>query len=652
MNDFAAGPAHDAAPRSPATRPPTTRSPTMRRLGACLAAALAGAWLLLAAAPHPPTSAHRLPAVPATDTVPAAAPSDTAAARAAPGTSARDTSARDTVRRATVAADSLSAVTEGGQRLQRLFGNVRVRQDSTRLRARRAVRFLEERRYLFLDDVVIYERGDTIYADTVRYDERRKIGRATGRVRLTDGDVIVLAPEARYFADAKRSVFEAGVTLVDSVSVLTSRRGVYFSEAKRAEFAGQVELRDLSSYLSADSVVYFRADDRSEAFGRVFVERFGEREERVDRAAARDTTRRTLLFGDTLRTRDAGAFSRTDGRALLVQLRRDTAAAADDDPPPPDTARAAASDTAAASVAALLARDTTQLDMAQADSVQADSVQADSVQADSARTASTLVDAAPDTAAAAGTTDTLLVAARALEARRRPGLRRLIAIDSVRIWQPRLAAVADSAVYDRITDAAAFQADVRRRDSLRADSLRRGLLRPDTLRPPRPDTLAPTDAPADTTRPDTARSDTARSDTARSDTARSDTAPDTARIRHGAVRHGAIRHGAVRLARRAPVAPGAVARRSPARRRPCPGGPPGHGHRLDAGGFDAGRLAACRRARHGGRRCACAGGDAPLPGPRDVVRGRAGDGRHDPRLRPRPQRRHDLCARAGVCGPA
>jgi hypothetical protein len=50
--------------------------------------------------------------------------------------------------------------------------------------------------------------------------------------------------------------------------------------------------------------------------------------------------------------------------------------------------------------------------------------------------------------------DTLVVASRSMEVTRRDGRRRLVAVDSVRIWQPDLAAVADSAVYDRYGAAA------------------------------------------------------------------------------------------------------------------------------------------------------------------------------------------------------
>jgi lipopolysaccharide export system protein LptA len=288
--------------------------------------------------------------------------------------------------RARVKADSLSTLTQDGERVQKLFGDVQVRQGSTQVRSRRAVRYLQRAAYLFTGDVVIVERGDTLRADTVRYNEREKIGRARGRVRLTDGTVRVRSPRATYYADAKRSEFEGGVQLEDSTTTLTSQQGTYFSDAERAEFAGDVQLTEPRTYLEADSITYWRADDRSLARGRVFINRQGGTD-----AARADTSTRTFLFGEQAYNERRRRYSRIDGRALLVQVRADTA----------------------------------------------------------------------------GGRDTLLVRARKLETRRQGALRRLIAIDSVQIWQPRLAAVADSVVYDRY------------RPSVRPDSAQESAPRPD-----------------------------------------------------------------------------------------------------------------------------------------------------------------------------
>lgn len=296
-----------------------------------------------------------------------------------------DSVAADTTtpRRALVNADSLLAATREGVRIQRLLGNVRVRQDSTRLQSNRAVRYLEQRAYLFIGDVVIVERGDTLRADSVRYDERRKIGRAEGNVRLTDGEVRVQAPSGVYFTDEKRSRFDEGVTLIDSTSTLVSERGEYFSDEKRAEFYGDVRFRDRSTYLEADSVTYFRTSGATAARGRVSIERYAARSDDV----AEDSTARTLLFGRRAWSRPDSSYSRVEGQALLVRLRADSSGAP---------------------------------------------------------------------------SDTLLVRARQMETFRADSLRRFTAVDSVRIWQPKLAAIADSAVFDRIA-----QPDTLRRDESR-----------------------------------------------------------------------------------------------------------------------------------------------------------------------------------------
>ena len=302
---------------------------------------------------------------------------------AQPDTTEQDTTEQDTTqKRAVVEADSLVATMLDSVRVQRLYRNVRVRQDSTRLRSNRAIRYLESRTYVFWGDVVIIERGDTLRADTVRYDETTKVGRARGSVRLTDGEVRVRAPSGTYDAEAKRSTFRDGVTLVDSASTLTSQRGEYFSEEKRAEFYGDVRFEDDDTYLEADSVTYFRNTGNTDARGTVFIRR----KATDDTAVASDTTTQTLLFGDRARNEKTRNYSRVEGQALLLQIRADSTGQP---------------------------------------------------------------------------TDTLLVRAHQMEATRTDTLRRLIAIDSVRIWQQDIAATADSVVYDRI-----------RRDTLRREITR------------------------------------------------------------------------------------------------------------------------------------------------------------------------------------
>ncbi len=266
--------------------------------------------------------------------------------------------------RAFVNADSLI---RREKRVQDLYGDVFVRQDLTRLRSDYARRYLSRSELLFTDNVVIYERGDTLRADTVRYDRATEVGYARGNVRLTNGEVNVRADSARYFASEKRSVFPDSVVLVDGDRVLRAQRGTYWSDEGRAEFGGRVRLTEPGTTLLSDSLTYYRDRDRSVAYGNVFIDRRG------DDGADADTTARTYLFGNRADNREARRYSRVEGDALLVRVRMDSTGAP---------------------------------------------------------------------------SDTLVVAARRLEAFRTDMRRRLVAVDSVRIWQPDLSATADSAVYD------------------------------------------------------------------------------------------------------------------------------------------------------------------------------------------------------------
>ncbi|MEL7363091.1 MAG: OstA-like protein, partial [Bacteroidota bacterium] len=337
-----------------------------------------------------------------------------------------------------VNADSVAGVVEDGQRVRRLIGNVVLRQDETRLRAQRATQFLDFDVTVFEGDVRIVEDGDTLTARLVRYNSASKTGEAEGDVRIADSSAVLFAPSATYDSRAKTSYFTEGARLVeddatltsrrgtynsrtkvatfdddvrltDSTTVLTSRRGIYNTETRRADFAGDVRLEHPDTYLEADSLTHFREVQLSEAHGRVFIERFGDDEQdegpneasEADRApvtneaaaladsletpVARDSTLRTLLFGDRAVHDERLGFSRIDGRPLLVTLRTDSTGATDTllvrarileayrlDPASLDSMETAEAERRAAA------------SRAPADSVAVDSVAADSVSVDSA----------------------------------------------------------------------------------------------------------------------------------------------------------------------------------------------------------------------------------------------------------------------------
>lgn len=212
-------------------------------------------------------------------------------------------------------ADSLIGRVIDGARIRSLAGAV-LRQDETHLRARRATQRLDLGEILFVGDVEIAERGDSLRADTVLYNTRTKTGQARGNVWLTDGEVVVMAPSARYDTRSKHAVFDAGVTLVDSSTTLRSLTGEYWSDERRAEFAGEVRLDEEASTLVADSITYFRDDEVSFARGNVAVVHYDADDD--------ERPSRTLLFGSRAYNANRDQFSRMSGNPLLVQIGSDS----------------------------------------------------------------------------------------------------------------------------------------------------------------------------------------------------------------------------------------------------------------------------------------------------------------------------------------
>ena len=250
-------------------------------------------------------------------------------------------------------ADYIEATTDSAGTVQRLVGNVRLRQDTTLLSADRATIY-EARGEAALDGRVRIVSGtDTLTADAVTYDSNTKVSRARGGVRVGDGESVLLAPAATYDSRAEVSAFEGGgtllhegatleapsgtyssarrvaeldgpVRLVDSTGVLTAARGTYDADVRRADFAGSVRLRRPDARLDADSVVYFRRTERARAYGHVVLERLGEGETSAERPQApADSSRRTFLFGDRL------LYDGQDETASVRGVATDTTAARD-----------------------------------------------------------------------------------------------------------------------------------------------------------------------------------------------------------------------------------------------------------------------------------------------------------------------------------
>ena len=311
-----------------------------------------------------------------------------------------------------VNADSVSGEVVGGQRLRTLIGHVHLRQDSTDLRARRATQYLDRDEILFEGDVEIADGADTLNAREVTYNSLTRVGHAVGDVRLADDEAELFSRTVTYFRTARRAEFDEPVRLVEREgdAVLTSARGTYRTDTKEAFFEDDVQLADSVSTLTSRRGRYGTEDKRADFFGDVRLLRPPDTRLDADSLTHFRDTERSYAYGNVLVERfgedDADAPDSTrrtllfggtafhDERARFSRVEREP----------------------------LLVR-----------------LQTDST----------------------GATDTLLVRAVVLEASQPDSLggravpagttlQRLVARRDVRLYGPQLAAVADSAVFDRV----------------------------------------------------------------------------------------------------------------------------------------------------------------------------------------------------------
>ena len=323
-----------------------------------------------------------------------------------------------------VNADSVVVDATTGETLRTLVGNVALRQDTTQLWADRAVQRVEAGLVTLDGRVRIVSGTDTLTARRVVYDATTEEAVAEGDVRIADSTSVLLAPSARHQRRTSVSTFNEGGVLYQDGVTLTAPRGVYDGRREVATVEGGVELRDSTMVLTSQRGVYDARAERADFTDDVRLRR---RDVRLDADSLTHfrSTERSLARGRVVlerlgdeRTDDAegaappdstrrvllfGARGEHDGRAGTSRVVGDGG----DDP--------------------LLVR---------------------------LRTDST------------GATDTTLVRARRLDALRRDTLAgtltQVLGVGAVRLVQRRLAAVADSAAFERLVPADSLAAVVDR----------------------------------------------------------------------------------------------------------------------------------------------------------------------------------------------
>ena len=168
-----------------------------------------------------------------------------------------------------ISADELE--TDEVQEIRRLVGNVELLQETTRLKADRAIQYRKRNLIVFDGGVEVIDEGDTLRAEHIEYRTDTKIANGSGGVVWTDGEVVLTAPSGEYQVDDKIASFAGDVVMRDSNSVITSNEGVYRVDDEVAFFFDTVRLDQELLVLTADSLTHERQTGVTTASGSVRI---------------------------------------------------------------------------------------------------------------------------------------------------------------------------------------------------------------------------------------------------------------------------------------------------------------------------------------------------------------------------------------------
>lgn len=144
---------------------------------------------------------------------------------------------------------------KGDRYVQKLSGNVRLRQDSTLVFCDTAILDGDD---AILQGNVLIEQGDSVqvYGDSAHYFGSTRQSDVFGNVVLINGRQQLFTARLHYDLNTKLATYHEGATLSNGKSQLTSTHGYYYVKEKQVLFKGEVLATDPEFTLRTDTMAF------------------------------------------------------------------------------------------------------------------------------------------------------------------------------------------------------------------------------------------------------------------------------------------------------------------------------------------------------------------------------------------------------------
>jgi len=168
--------------------------------------------------------------------------------------------------------DSLRSFVSEGVRVNRLIGNVRLRDRDRVFESDSAYHFPDLDRIEAWGNLRITGNKEIIWADMLEYTANDDTGRLNGRVVIEQDSLTLYSSSAVYDFTEEIARFPSRLELKDLKSVLLADSGIFYNQTDSAVFVGNVQLADSTSYLEGDTLRYKRDAGRFWMSGKIYGE--------------------------------------------------------------------------------------------------------------------------------------------------------------------------------------------------------------------------------------------------------------------------------------------------------------------------------------------------------------------------------------------
>ena len=153
-------------------------------------------------------------------------------------------------------ADIFEYIQKGDSIIQKLNGNVELRQDSVYMYCDTAT--IVDEIDVFAHGNVLIQQGDSVsvFSDSLAYDGTLRIADLFGDVILLNGTQRLFTNRLTYDMNTKVATYFEGATLSNDSTQLTSKRGYYYVETKEAYFKDSVVVVDPQFNLRSDTLKF------------------------------------------------------------------------------------------------------------------------------------------------------------------------------------------------------------------------------------------------------------------------------------------------------------------------------------------------------------------------------------------------------------